>query len=63
MRIVEFAGTVRIGGVEYSEGERKSFPDDEAAQYIELAHTHTHTRIRARARIIQSNHWVTAVDR
>lgn len=36
MRLVEFCGTTRIGGVEYSEGERKSFPDDEAAHYIEL---------------------------
>lgn len=36
MRKVEFTETVRMGGTEYLEGDRKSFPKEEADEYIRL---------------------------
>lgn len=36
MRQVEFTETVRISTVEYVAGDRKSFPDSEAAEYIRV---------------------------
>lgn len=37
MRKIEFTETVRIGRETFSEGDRKSFPPEEAQQYIDLA--------------------------
>jgi hypothetical protein len=36
MRQIEFNETVRLGHNEYVKGDRKSFPEDEAAEYIRL---------------------------
>lgn len=36
MRQIEFKETVRLGTQEYVAGDRKSFPDEEAAEYIRL---------------------------
>lgn len=36
MRQVEFTETVRIAAGEFVAGDRKSFPDDEAGEYIRL---------------------------
>lgn len=36
MRQVEFKATTKIGFVSYEPGDRKSFDDDEAAEYIRL---------------------------
>jgi hypothetical protein len=36
MKQVEFTETVKIGYETYEEGDRKSFDDEEAAQYIAL---------------------------
>ena len=36
MRKIEFTETVRLGTTTYVDGDRKSFPADEAQQYIDL---------------------------
>ena len=36
MRQIEFVETTRLGYNEYLAGDRKSFSDDEAAEYIRL---------------------------